>query len=195
LTLPLACLGLALAGCELDEPLLRAGRAEPEPTGEFDAGVVTGRWRQIPPDPNPAVEMAPPQDLGSTQCPGVRMLRVERRHTGAPAAAPPLMPRFYGRDERGEIWSLHDVLACELRAQRWVELAHAEGSNLILWRGPSIFEPDSDCDWREPVRTEAIPGGRRIRLRERCRRRARGGPAERTVVVEVKDDYSALSAR
>lgn len=193
----LAALAALAGACELGDRPRRPGPRE-LPEGALDAGAAfegDGGALPIPRESNPAIEQAAPVEQGSTQCPGVRLWRVDRRHTGAPPGGQTLPPRFYGRDEQGRRLSLHDVLACELRMQHWVVKAHPEGTNLILWRGPYIFEPDSECDWREPVRTEPIPGGRRLYLHERCRRRARPGPAERTVVVEVRSDYTAITAR
>lgn len=147
---------------------------------------------QIPAESNPGIVQSPPVDLGWSQCPGVRILRIDRHFNTDAAPTPSLPPRYYGRDEQGRIWSMKEVLSCELRNQHWITKGHPEGNNLILWRGPWIFHPDGDCEWREPVRTEIIPGGRRIHLRERCRRRNHPGPVERTVVVDVRDDHRTI---
>ena len=88
-----------------------------------------------------------------------------------------------------------DVLLCELRGSHWVIKPRDEGTQLILWRGPNFLIPDSDCDWREPYRTELFPGGRRIVFREHCRRRPTPGPADRIAIIEVAGDYSTIRLR
>jgi hypothetical protein len=98
-----------------------------------------------------------------------------------------LPPRFVGRDEMGRIWPLADVLACELHTMHWMDRPLDEGTNLILWRGPYIFETDNDCDWREPFHIEREASGRRVALQEHCRHRA--GGSDRTVVLDVSNDY------
>lgn len=192
---PAQVLALALlVACEPDEPLRR--RAGHEHTVlAFDAGEIVpeGGYRP-PPEDSPDVVLGQVEDLGASQCPSLRLARVERRHRhegmDAGINLPALRPRLYGRTDTGRFVPLREVLSCELRMMHWVTKPINEGIALILLRGPDIFEPDSDCDWREPVRTERTPRGRRLYLRERCRRRAVPGPAERTVIVEVSSDYT-----
>lgn len=157
----------------------------------FDGGL----W-EIPRDPDPTVALAPPVEIGASMCPGTRVLRVDRRRAPAPANGPGLTPRFYGRDEYGRYEPFASVLVCELRIMAWLTKPRPEGMNLILWRGPAIFEPDGDCDWREPAVSTRMPdGARRLTLHEHCRRRVGPGPADRTVTVELLADYSALVER
>jgi hypothetical protein len=125
----------------------------------------------------------------------VRLFRVDRRHAHAPATAPALSPRFFGRTEYGQVLSFREVLLCELRIMHWVMKPRDEGAYLIMWRGPSIFEPDSDCDWREPFEWEHVATGRRLRFHEHCRHRTRPGPTDRMVTIEVAEDYSDLYER
>ncbi|MFO0563760.1 MAG: hypothetical protein U0269_37395 [Polyangiales bacterium] len=141
---------------------------------------------------NPAIEVGEPEDVMGTQCPGVRLFRAARRWR-ADAGEGELAPRYTGRDDRGRVWSLSDVILCELREMHWVTTPHPEGSNLLLWRGPWLFSGDDECVWRPPMRTVETPTGRALVAHERCTRRARASlPRERTVTVEVDSQYRTL---
>ncbi len=183
---------LALVACDERPPRsARATTREQEPDANV-FGAEQGTW-VVPRDPDPTVALGEPTDIGSSVCIGMRVLRVERRRGTGTA---PLAPRFYGRDEHGRIVPFDAILRCELRQNEWLTKPRAEGTNLILWRGPTIFEPDGDCDWREPVTTSRMPSGaRRLTLREHCRHRVGPGPADRTVTVELSPDYSAIVER
>lgn len=141
---------------------------------------------------NPAIAVGEPEDVMGTQCPGVRLYRTERRWR-EDAGEGALAPRYTGRDDRGRVWSLSDVILCELREMHWVTTPHPEGSNLLLWRGPWLFSGDDECVWRPPMRTVETPTGRALIAHERCARRARANlPRERTVTVEVDAQYRSL---
>lgn len=183
---------LALGACDVDERVHRSPRGES--TREHWADVRAqdgpeGLWT-IPGEPDPTVATAEPVDLGTSVCFGMRVLRVDRRRGPGSSA---LSPRFYGRDASGRIVPFEAVLRCELRQMNWVAKPRAEGINLILWRGPAIFEPGNDCDWREPVTTvRTLAGARRMTLREHCRHRVAAGSADREVTVELSADYGTL---
>ncbi len=141
---------------------------------------------------NPGIEVGEAEDFLPTQCPGVRLYRAERRWR-ADAGEGSLAPRYTGRDDRGRVWSLSDVMLCELREMHWVTTPHDEGSNLLLWRGPWLFSADDECVWRPPFRTAQTATGRALIAHERCTRRARAGmPRERTVTIEVDREYRTL---
>jgi hypothetical protein len=186
------------ASCALgDRPRANRSHQTVVETTDSDGGFVgaISGAREVPRESNPAIAQSDPVDVGTSQCPGVRLLRVDRRHTGAPPSAPPLPPRYYGRDDHGRIWPLRNVLACELQSSHWVQAPLAEATNLVLWRGPYVFKPDEDCDFRDPTRTEPIEHGRRMFAQERCRPHGHGGPTvEHTIVIDVSDDYSRLVA-
>jgi hypothetical protein len=141
---------------------------------------------------NPAIEVGEPEEWMGTQCPGVRLYRATRRWR-VDAGGGPLAPRYTGRDDRGRIWSLSDVILCELREMHWVTTPHPEGTNLLLWRGPWLFSGDDECVWRPPTRTVLTEKGRALIAHERCTRRARAGlPRERIVTVEVDAEYGTI---
>ena len=191
-----AALGaLAMASCDSDERLRRTAAREAEALLGFDVVQPDSAVTQIPRDPNPAITESEAIDVGSAACPATRVLRVERRNSAAPAGSAALTPRFYGRREDGRILPIRELLLCELRAVNWLAKGNGEGSVLILWRGPYVFEPEGDCDWREPLRTETIVpgGGRRIYFHEHCRRHARPGPSDRAASVEVNLDYTQIT--
>lgn len=183
---------LTLGAC--DERAPRTSH-ESEREQEPDAnvfGLTQGTW-SIPRDPDPTVALSEPVDIGTSVCLGMHVLRVDRRRGPGPTA---LGPRYYGRDEYGRIVPIDAILRCELRQINWLTKPRAEGTNLVLWRGPTIFEPDSDCEWREPVTsTRTADGARRVSLREHCRHRVGNGPPDRTVTVELSADYGTLVQR
>jgi hypothetical protein len=192
----LAALPLASAGCEWNTGRPRRHGHREVPALHFDAGVVPPDGGFHPPgDPDPSIVTSAPVDMGGTQCPTLRLVRVDRRHVGAPVSAPSLRPRFYGLDEHGRYVPLADVLVCELRMMRWVLKPHSEGLALIMLWGPDIFEPDADCDWREPARTERVETGRLAYVHERCRRNMAGPARERNVTVELLNNYAGIMMR
>ncbi len=153
-----------------------------------DASVAVGALVES----NPAVRVMAPDGAMGTQCPGVELLRSERMWA-QDAGSGRLAPRYVGRDDQGRMISLREVLLCELEQMHWVTTPHEEGTNLLLWRGPWLFAGDDECVWRGPWRTERTARGRALIARERCVRRARADiPRERTVTVEVGEDYRTL---
>ena len=197
--LRIAACGLAvitLASCDSDERSRRAAH-ESEALLGFDVVQPDSAATQVPRENNAVVIEGEPIDVGSAACPATRLLRVDRRSASAPSGSPALTPRFYGRGEDGRILRIRELLLCELRTVNWLAKGPGEGNVLILWRGPYLFEPEGDCDWREPVHTESIVpgGGRRISFHEHCRRHARPGPSDRIGIVEVNSDYTQITLR
>lgn len=182
-------LSAALAcGCDNGGP--RRASARELALDERDSG--SGSTSATVVESNPGIEVGEPEDVLGTQCPGVRLFRAERRWR-PDAGEGALAPRYTGRDDRGRLLSLSDVLLCELREMHWVTTPHDEGTNLLLWRGPWLFAGDDECVWRPPVRTVQTATGRALIAHERCTRRARAGLArERTVTIEVDSAYRTL---
>ncbi len=141
----------------------------------------------IPTENNPAIVTQDAGDFLGTQCPGTRLWRVARAWSDG--GEQNLGPRYYGRNDLGQVLSLKEVMLCELREMHWVTTPHDEGTNLILWRGPWLFAPDQDCRWRPPMRTQLTPTGRALIARERCSRTGTNASIDHTVTIEVTADY------
>ncbi len=183
----IALVGGLCAGCDEGGP--RRGSARGAREERTEDGAVAGATVV---ESNPGVRVLA-EDAGmGTQCPGVELLRAERVWA-QDAGSGRLAPRYVGRDDRGRVVSLRDVLLCELEQMHWVTTPHEEGTNLLLWRGPWLFAGDDECVWRGPWRTERTARGRALIAHERCARRVRAGlPRERTVTIEVAEDYRSL---
>lgn len=178
----------AAAGCDNGGPRRVSARER----ALIDEGSDAAAPRAAIVESNPSIAVGEPVEVMGSQCPGVRLYRAERRWR-ADAGEGALAPRYTGRDDRGRVWSLHDVILCELREMHWVTTPHDEGTNLLLWRGPWLFAGDDECVWRPPLRTALTPNGRALVAHERCTRRARAQlPRERTVTIEVDRDYRTL---
>ncbi len=192
-----ACIavGVLTAACEFSES--RRRRASPAGEGReaLPDAAASGR-PELPPETVAGVVRSAPVDLGTSQCPGARVLRVDRRMAAgidAGTSAPP--PLYFGLDQYGRVMPVMELLACELRAMYFTVKGLAEGMNLIMLRGPHIDNPEGDCEWREPWRSERYGvgdgglGGRRVWLHERCRRRAGSPASERTVLIDIPQSY------
>ena len=201
--LRVAVMFCACVACEFTETRRRRTSRLP---GENTTDVQSGDGAiEVPRENIAGVVQLAPIDMGTTQCPGTRLLRVDRRWAANADAGSlaPLPPRYYGRDQYGRVVSLMEVLGCELRAMHFVEKGLPEGANLIMLRGARIADPDGDCEWREPWHTERFgfgdggSGSRRVTVHEHCRRRGGGGGGEidRVVTVEIPSTYMPIVIR
>jgi hypothetical protein len=179
---------LCVASVQCDNGGTRRPREAPSPNIDAGNALIAA---QIPRESNGAIVIRDAGDFLGTQCPGTRLWRITRAYVDGGDQG--LAPRYYGRNDLGQVLSVKDVLLCELREMHWVTTPHPEGSNLLLWRGPWIFAPDQDCHWRPPFRTETTPTGRALIARERCARSANGGSStEHSVTIEVTADYGDI---
>lgn len=163
-------LGLLAGACRGDLPRASEERERAAVVAVLRDAAADAVLEVVDDEPErPGVLRAEPVVLGPTQCPGWRLVRVDRRTAphgpsgDGRTQETALSPRYYGRDDVGRMHSARALLLCELRMMRWVERGWIEGNNLLLWRGPWALAPDEDCLWREPARSVGVTAdGRRI---------------------------------